>query len=315
MATRTAHHWRVITNCTNRKRGRGEPISPSQLPPVASIQELARAWVSKVEGAPPTAAVDQLYVGRAFADAKASARAIEAQLWVVSAGLGLIRESHHAPLYNLTVAPGDGSIRETLARFGCCPQDWWRELSAVTGTSAPIKELLGSDSDTSTLIALPASYLELVLGDLSSLSSTVYPRVRIITSEAGRRLLPSALQPCALPYDERLEGSDVYAGTRTDFPQRALRHFVESLRGHALDLASARKAVSDAMAALRKPLLPERKRMSDDEIVELIKQQWNRMDGRREKLHRYLRDEALVSCEQGRFGGLWHSVKDSLQGA
>jgi hypothetical protein len=113
--------------------------------------------------------------------------------------------------------------------------------------------------------------------------------------------LPTRLQSSVLPYDERLEGLDGYAGTRSDFPQRALRHFVEVVRGHTLPLEQAREHVRAAMAALRKPVLPERQRKSDEEIIALLRQHWQRLNGSATALLRYLRDDALVACEQSRF--------------
>jgi hypothetical protein len=49
--------------------------------------------------------------------------------------------------------------------------------------------------------------------------------------------------------------------------------------------------------------------MSDQEIKEIIYKNWKKCGGRRENLLRYLRDKALVSCEQKRFGHLWNEVK------
>ena len=94
--------------------------------------------------------------------------------------------------------------------------------------------------------------------------------------------------------------------------QRALRHFVHILRGHILPLDSAREQVRLAMNALVKPTVPKRERKSDAEIAELIEQNWARLNGSGAALLRYLRDEALVACEQSRFAMLRRDVQAQL---
>ena len=58
------------------------------------------------------------------------------------------------------------------------------------------------------------------------------------------------------------------------------------------------------MDALQKPALPTRARKTDADILDLLRQHWERLNGSATALLRYLRDEALVSCEQSRFRAL-----------
>jgi hypothetical protein len=87
-----------------------------------------------------------------------------------------------------------------------------------------------------------------------------------------------------------------------------LHHFVAVLAGHTLSLDEARVRVQEAMAALQKPSLPARARKTDAEILDLLRQHWERLNGSATALLRFLRDEALVSCEQSRFGALRQQV-------
>jgi hypothetical protein len=154
------------------------------------------------------------------------------------------------------------------------------------------------------LLAVPSAYLGLLARELADLSEADIARLRIITSPHGASTLPARLQSTVMPYDERLEGLEAYAGTRSDFPQRALRHYVAVLEGHSLPLEAARQQVSEAMTALRKPVLPERQRKTDEEIMALLRKNWARFNGSATPLLRFLRDEALVACEQSRFRSL-----------
>jgi hypothetical protein len=154
------------------------------------------------------------------------------------------------------------------------------------------------------LLAVPSAYLGLLACELADLGEGDVARLRIITSPHGASTLPARLQSAVLPYDDRLEGLAPYAGTRSDFPQRALRHFVAVLKGQSFPLDVARQRVHEAMEALRKPILPDRQRKTDAEIIALLQQNWNRFNGSATALLRFLRDEALVACEQSRFRSL-----------
>jgi hypothetical protein len=62
------------------------------------------------------------------------------------------------------------------------------------------------------------------------------------------------------------------------------------------------------MGALQKPSLPARQRKTDAEIIALLCQNWERLNGSATALLRYLRDDALVSCEQSRFSALRQQI-------
>ena len=124
--------------------------------------------------------------------------------------------------------------------------------------------------------------------------------------------MPGHLVNCVMPYDDRLESVRSYAGTQSDFAQRALRHFVETLGAASLPLGEARSMVSAALAHRPRKLRSMRKRMSDDEIRQVLTAQWAQHEGRSTRLLRYLRDEACISCEQKRFSRLWQALAMEL---
>jgi hypothetical protein len=163
------------------------------------------------------------------------------------------------------------------------------------------------------LAALPANYLEMMASDLAQCPPSTGERMRIFTSRAGAASLPGHLGAVVMPYDERLESVDNYKGTRADFPQRALRHFVEVLQGHTLDLQSGRVAVDQFMKSCEWPETVVRRRAADADIKEIIRREWQSSGGRCSVLLRYVRDGALVACEQGRFSQIWRSVRDEVR--
>lgn len=297
----------VVTNCTRRKRASEPPVSIGRGPGAESLAKFAKRWATALLHAPRGSTVDELYVGRAMVEAKRVARLLEADLFVVSAGLGLVHASDLVPNYDLTVSSETGPLRSALEAGRDPIGNWWSLLTEESVAKGSLSGLIEAVPNRSLLLALPASYLRLVVADLAMIADT--RNVRIFTSTAGEAEVPARLKPCVLPYDERLESVPGYAGTRSDFPQRALRHFVEVLGGHGLSLRRAHSAVVAALDGLQFRAIPIRQKRTDAQIATLIRQRWNACSGSSTRLHRYLRDEAFVACEQSRFRSLWHQVK------
>jgi len=303
----------IITNCTARKRAIGSVarLQPAQLRGGAA--KVADRWIAVTSRTQAATTAGELYVGRAMVESKAVASQLGGSLHVVSAGLGLAAHDDPVPNYDMTVASGAGSLTPALAAAGSDTADWWQELNTRKGTPLPLSQLVNRAKGTRFLLALPSVYVEMLRRDLERLHDQSLDRLYIFTSRLGGSGVAPRLQQCVLPYDERLEGRKNYSGTRSDFPQRAMRHFVQELQGHVMDGERAQDAVRQALARLKKPTIPERVRKSDAEILQMLRAQWHSHAGNSARLHRYLRDNALVACEQARFGGLWRQLKAEIR--
>ncbi|WP_434718142.1 hypothetical protein P5W98_00720 [Paraburkholderia sp. A1BS-2L] len=301
----------VVTNCTNRKRLTGAGVALTAVETSGPLATVAARWAKAVRKARSSSQARDVYMGRAFTEAQHVTATLKGTLHIISAGLGVVDAADRIPSYDLTVSDGTNSLKPLLIRLGKEPSDWWTALTAELGGQHSVSALLDRHPDALALFALPGSYVALIAQDLASLTKTQVNRIRIITSGHGRTLVPDNVRHVALPYDERLEGS-AYAGTRTDFAQRALRHFIEVLDGHRLSAEEARATVANAMRNLRKPVVPVREKKTDAEILALLRKNWHRFDGASTRLLRCLRDEELVACEQGRFRGLWCELQQEL---
>jgi hypothetical protein len=153
----------------------------------------------------------------------------------------------------------------------------------------------------------------MVRQDLLQVSTTQARHLRIFTSKAGAAVVPRSVAACVMPYDDRLESVPGYAGTRADFAQRALRHFVVKLEAAALPQDEARAKVLAALSRRPKPTRSQGVRLSDEDIRRMLRAQWARYEGRSSRLLRYLRDEAMVCCEQKRFSRIWRSLGAELE--
>lgn len=288
----------IVTSCTKRKAGR-DRVDLAQLPESTSLIRLARAWRRVIARADSQMPAHSLYRGRSIRDTVSVASRLESPWYLVSAGLGLIRSVQVVPAYECTVAAGsDLDLR--LRALGCSTAVWWNALTQ--DNPAPLSRVI---ERAPTLLALPSSYLCMVQDDLARVTPARARHLRIFTSGAGAQCVPDHLKGSVMPYDGRLESVRGFAGTQSDFAQRALRHFVEVLQATFMPLEKARDTVSASLANRRRRPRRVGRRMTDDEIRHVLETQWGRHSGSSTKLLRYLRDEARIACEQKRFRRLW----------
>ena len=301
--------YSIITNCTSRKRNIGIDAVMPHLDADVSFEASISDWFERIQKCSIRVAPLDLYQGRSIAESRLASRLIGADLFVLSAGLGLVPTSALIPNYSLTIAAGTGSIENWLRSKRRNSTDWWNGLCSALGIPYPISSMVNqSGKNDRVLIALPARYVEMIACDLDLIDKDRHENIRIFTSSAGAEKVPYQHRPVVMPYDERLEGIVNHNGTRSDFPQRALKHFVAQLNAQQLSLQDARDQVNGVMKEANKRSNPLRVRASDDQIQNLIVANWKAQGGSASKLLRFLRDDAKVSCEQSRFSGIWRRV-------
>lgn len=299
----------IITNCTSRKRDIGiDPLLP-RFDKTGSMHDALTAWVERVNSSKIVVAPFDLYQGRSISECRLASRRLSAGLYVVSAGLGLVSSNDLIPNYSLTISEGTGSIQSWLALQNSTPADWWIQLCQAFGTPNPISKIVSSMStNDKVLVALPGRYIQMIASDLALIDPKQHLNLRLFTSISGSKVLPDALKSVVMPYDERLEGIAQHNGTRSDFPQRAMKHFVTHLQAEECPLEEAKYLVASAMENSQLRVNPTRTKASDDQIAELILGNWKVYGGSATKLLRFLRDDAKVACEQSRFSGIWRKV-------
>jgi hypothetical protein len=299
----------IITNCTSRKRDIGnDPLLP-RFEKMGTVSGAVAHWVEMVNSSQIVVTPLDLYQGRSIAECRLVSRRLSAGLYVVSAGLGLVSATDLIPNYSLTISEGTGSIQNWLTLKNSDSAEWWLQLCQVFGAPTPISSLVGTISSTDKiLIALPSRYLQMIASDLELIDPNRIGNLRFFTSIAGSKFLPNALKSLVMPYDERLEGIPQHSGTRSDFPQRALKHFVTHLQAQDHPLEEAKNLVASAMESSQLRARPARAKASDAQIAELILGNWKIYGGSATKLLRFLRDDAKVACEQSRFSGIWRKV-------
>lgn len=292
----------IITNCTNRKRSFGGEIAEFRNVQLADVNDAAEQWLDilgKIKWLMPARDV---YIGRSFAEMKKATRHLNADLFIASAGLGLIKDEAPIPNYSATITCGSkDSILKKIP--GSRASEWWEQLNSESTFCTNVDFKLYDK----IYIALTAPYLDMVMPNILSLIRSGHNGVRIFTKTTS--ICEVAIK-YRMPFDDRLnDPNGPKPGTETDFPQRALSYFAEIVKDNTsndirLDFSIAESALSGYNA----PKKPIRIQKNDAEICEIIRCEMNVVGSRSSKMLRHLRDDLNIACEQKRFQGLFKSV-------
>ena len=303
----------VVTTCTNRKRVRPARGLQARSLKCGLVGDVARQWADKIRTAPSQANAIDLYCGRGFQEAVNTSSANDMPLFVISAGLGIVSVDQQLPSYDLTLANGSSDSIQKKVVEAILPTDWWHAISTALGRKMPVADLVQDYRKQRVLIACSEIYAQMIARDIEMLPESDQRRIRIFGPRDPSRL-PSVLHPFIMPYDERFDGANgPLRGTRSDFPQRTLRHFVELLMPRSLiadDPESDAALIRESHKKWAWPDIPIRRKMSDEQIMEMVPKFWEQARGGSARMLRILRDQELVACEQRRFGMLFKLAKE-----
>jgi hypothetical protein len=301
----------VVTICTLRKKARPPLAATPVSLPIGPQQAVQTAWIETLRMLPLSAPAGALYAGRGFGLATQAASIAEAQLYILSAGLGLVAAGRQVPLYGLTVSAGhaESVAARVIGDFNA--PAWF--FSLLSGPHSDQWSDVFRQGTGRVLVALTRPYAEMVGKSLSELEPQALARLRIFGASLASTL-PTTLRPALVPYDERLDA--ILPGTRADFSQRALLHFTRlvALKRGPYDRDDDYAAVEAAMSAATPPERARRPRRNDAEIVQLILARLHRQSGIA-RILRALRDEEGVACEQSRFSRLYRAAMEQREAA
>lgn len=291
----------VIVPCAGRKSAHPSDRSRALSLPVSTQADLETAWLERLSTLRTIKPAASLYGGRGFRLALKSAEILQAPLFVLSAGLGLVAGRTEVPSYGMTVAGRGNDTVGSRVRGRFDSVAWWKAVSRGP-FSFPLTTLVQGRG--SILAALSQPYARMIARELEGLSDADLGRVRICGLNLAASL-PGRVQSSILPYDERLHG--ILAGTRADFAQRALFHFASTVLAahpHAT-LAEHSRLVAESLSGKDPIRTVERTRVSDDEIIRAISLRLaSGMGGIQRTLHA-IRHENGIGCEQARFSRLY----------
>jgi hypothetical protein len=297
----------VLTACTNRKRMAPSADLSARTLDTGSTPEVLQQWVTRLHDSNSAFRFAELYQGRGFQDARQAALDMNASHLIVSAGLGLLNADAIGPSYSLTVSAGQPDSIQPKITSGFDAAHWWKSLCM----NSPFSTTLDWADTDIVVAALPKEYLRMATDLLSTIAASTALRILIRDSV---NWLPASLSGCVIRYDGRLDGTgSTDKGTMSDFAARAARHFGKHVLNHAASGTQQdhQALVENHLSQFEARTVPERQKMSDASIMELISKHWNETSGQSGRMLRHLRDNLNVACEQSRFKNLFHQVANA----
>ncbi|MBZ4418757.1 hypothetical protein [Myxococcus sp. RHSTA-1-4] len=315
--TATLH---IIASCTDRKR---QPVpEPLRLRAVKvdGIEARARAWCERLSDD----RYDAFEAGALYAGAHwsvvlglpevARARGFKPQLWVASAGYGLIPAHAVIRPYSATFARGhDDSVVKNAASRDSADQlrMWWKVLSRHEGPSArharSINELAAEGPRASILVVASPLYVTALAEDLARAVQQLVVPERLLIVSTPSPLAKGPLAPHWIPssahHQKRLGGS------KLSLHARVAREIIEQTPSERFDAHSVRRKYQRLIARSAPPLVHQRTPMSDAEVHSFIRDALRAGEKSWSASLRRLRAGGQA-CEQSRFKRLFLEVRE-----
>ena len=308
----------LILPCVKQKRGsRGAASLRFDAMPRCGGAELAQCWLDRASEEPERFRAENLYAGTGWSETLAAFRAAggpqQADLFVLSAGFGLVHRLDELPPYTATFSMDACRIAQFLmpsvGSLAARHRDWWRAINqARLATPSPLAALALQYPGARFWVAASRDYLAATSDDLDALAAACdRENLFLVSVGASSRDLTPALKACLLPIDLRIEG--LLPGLRTAINPRSLAWLLGEI---APEGAFSREELCQRIAAafavmLFSPSRIERTRLSDAEVLDWIAAQRRGAPAACSVLLRRLRD-AGQACESSRFSRLYYTT-------
>jgi len=297
----------VVVTCANRKR----QAVPSQQR-LGGLREHRpglrfAAWTRRVANGVTTIPAIDLYGGEHWQIARdlPATAGQPAELWVCSAGYGLIPAAAPIRPYAATFAAGEkDSVGSSVAEL----RDWWKRLSQWPGPAADqprsFADLARRDPDATIVCVLSEAYQRACSADLRDAAAHLADDEQLsVIGPAGRC---AHIDDLIVPVTARLR--PVVGGSLQALNVRAAAYVLATAAAEAIDLRRSQLRTLVARAVAQAPedtsRRPAGRRLTDDDVRAYIRAQLADGPATATRLLRLLRDSGL-SCEQARFKQLF----------
>ena len=286
----------VVVTCTDRKSVKPRPELTVSSLAGPSVADRVGQWVDRVDSAPPSVRLRDLYRGDSWYQAlrlEVSANKVAKRLRVLvaSAGLGLRDIDSHAVAYSATFSAGN---LDTVGSGSKQLSEWWHGLCSSKAALSPDTELNGP-----TLLVLSSAYARAMGPSLAVLRnrSDVLTFGGDASVDIGNRI----------PADRTLRSS--LGGTAMTLNLRSALKWIDlSASDSVFSEESCVRWRAWAKAASN-PEVFERIQQNDTDIKKWIANMTrDRPQTSRSAALRVFRQSGLA-CEQARFAALFNSVR------
>ena len=312
----------VVVTCTKSKTVSVPESLKLRAVKRGSVQERASSWFQRLQKASAERfQVRNMYKGDHWSAAKDISdmgSGQKHQVWVSSAGFGLLSLDDEVPGYSATFSGthpdcvvSKSKVDDRRSALG----DWWDSLckwpKSTLRPRRSVRSLAAKSPSTPLIVIGSGEYLHAMHRDLlAAVAALDSPKLLSIFSAGCKQL--EGLDENLIPYDARMQ--NYVGGALRSLNMRVARWALSECTRSKPTNALLRKKVGDQLKNQPAFVMPVRKPMSDDGVRKFILRELNR-DSRacHSPLLRKLREQNKA-CEQKRFASLFREVKEQVGG-
>jgi hypothetical protein len=296
----------LVVACSARKRIRPHPSLRLRALVGLSARATSDEWRARLDSVDvEQLKAHDLYIGdhwsnalRAYADL--TRWRPNAEMWVMSAGYGLVRGESTLKPYSATFATRHEDSVWRLPSEGerhSAAQTWWNALPHQIA----LRELIERRDRPTVLVVAGASYVEALGSDLTEAVSTDEANDRVFVVSAG-----SGVVKGSLPVEARQ--AQALCGTLSALNARTLAFLAGTIADHGFQRAKMERELHLLGQRVRTRVVPLRRRVDDPEVVDAI----GAMRASSTSLSRSAALQSLrakgIASEQGRFAAIWDGL-------
>jgi hypothetical protein len=211
-----ARHIHIVVNCSERKRLPAKERSCVRNLPRWSLKKRLDLWVKRIQNTSGTELpARDMYLGDHWQVARglpdlAVKRGWTADLWICSAGLGLVHADSVISSYSATFSPGQEDSVVSAEEGAEGTRSWWnglgRNLSKAFAHPRSLAELGRGLRSAVILVVGSPSYVDAMADDLTAARESLArsSQLLLISSQPGPR--EPQLKNCWIPSSASLQG-------------------------------------------------------------------------------------------------------------
>lgn len=283
----------LVVTCTERKSSTPPDRLRIENLPGGQQPERARRWRAALDQESDRISLRRLYQGDAWKQAlelevELRVAGFDPCVLVASAGLGLVPVDEEWPAYAATFSSRHA---DTVGRSTADNRTWWKLITSE-------QKKLAEHAEGQTLMVLSETYSSAMAEDLAAFRG----RDDVVVF-GGSKDVPAELR---IPADSALRAA--LGGTSGSLNVRTANAWIKSLGSPTVVGHRNHHEWRTWVAEVRQPEVYSRAPMTDDGVVNFIKEvRRKHPEIRKTGALRLLRDNGLA-CEQKRFGSLFKTV-------
>jgi hypothetical protein len=300
----------LITNCTNLKKSniKGK-VQLKNLIDNNSAQTIVNSWCEKLENAEQEVPANEVYAGDHWKIAKSIIKP-NLELWILSAGYGLIHSSSQIGSYDATFSSGS---ENSINKSGLTNSEWWNTLHQRRNSDLfkceSLHSLVSMNTDDIFFIAASPDYLKVIQDELKQLvleKKLTNENFFIVSSKhnINEQLIPYFLE-------SKADFCSTLKGGRVSLNIRLAKYLLGESEVNVFESKNVIDKYNDLDKNAIKLLVKNRQKLSDEDVISFIKNELDIHQGAKvsaSMLLQNLRNKNLA-CEQKRFSRL---LKDLL---